>query len=548
MMRFIGDDDRKRSFVLPSRVVLTSGKVEGAENLLQERPMMLHFNEQCLAWLDNRESHENAGILLDFGRELHGGIRLLCPEVSPRARVRIRFGESVGEALTPVGERGATNDHDVRDFEVAMPWLSDQEWGQTGFRFVYLELLGEEAYVAFKATTAVFVRRDLPYRGSFRCNDPRVNEIFDTAAYTCHLCMQTHLWDGIKRDRLIWIGDSHPEMLTIRSVFGRQEILEDSLTALKEATPLPGWMNTMPTYSLWWLYILADWYRYTGDRQFPDTHKAYILDLTDILLNHIDEQGLMNLGDFFLDWPSRGAPDAMTGVQALAVQALEGVQELLPLWEEPERQQRVATAVRTLRGYLPTDATYKPAVAMAYLAGMISKEQAGAKLSGGVSGYSTFMSYYLLTATAKALDMTTALQNMRTYYGGMLDRGATTFWEDFHIEWLDGSAPLDRLPREGEKDIHGDFGDHCYRQYRHSLCHGWSSGPVPFLMENVLGIHFDSPGGSHITLSPDLGDLTYAEGRYPLPQGGEVWVRCEQTPDGLHTVYTAPEGIVVTVR
>jgi alpha-L-rhamnosidase len=39
-------------------------------------------------------------------------------------------------------------------------------------------------------------------------------------ADTVHLCMQDYLWDGIKRDRLVWIGDMHPEVSTINAVFG----------------------------------------------------------------------------------------------------------------------------------------------------------------------------------------------------------------------------------------------------------------------------------------------------------------------------------------
>lgn len=44
-----------------------------------------------------------------------------------------------------------------------------------------------------------------------------------------------------------------------------------------------------------------------------------------------------------------------------------------------------------------------------------------------------------------------------------------------------------RIVPEGKVDIHGAYGDYCYNGYRHSLCHGWSSGPCPWLTEHVLG-------------------------------------------------------------
>ena len=42
--------------------------------------------------------------------------------------------------------------------------------------------------------------------------------------------MQDYLWDGIKRDRLVWIGDMHPETRTILAVFGDHEIVPRAWT------------------------------------------------------------------------------------------------------------------------------------------------------------------------------------------------------------------------------------------------------------------------------------------------------------------------------
>lgn len=100
----------------------------------------------------------------------------------------------------------------------------------------------------------------------------------------------------------------------------------------------------------------------------------------------------------------------------------------------------------------------------------------------GAKGMSTFMSYYLLKAVA-CKDLDKAIELLKQYYGGMLSVGATSFWEDFNIDWLKGSSRIDELPKVGEKDIHGDFGGYCYVGFRHSLCHGWSSGPASFLLE-----------------------------------------------------------------
>ena len=102
--------------------------------------------------------------------------------------------------------------------------MSDMRFGDSGFRFARLDFF-EGGIISIKNIYAAFEYRDLKRLGSFECSDSVINKIFDTAAYTVELCMQNMLWDGIKRDRLVWIGDVHPEMLSILSLFGADKCI-----------------------------------------------------------------------------------------------------------------------------------------------------------------------------------------------------------------------------------------------------------------------------------------------------------------------------------
>lgn len=66
-----------------------------------------------------------------------------------------------------------------------------------------------------------------------------------------------------------------------------------------------------------------------------------------------------------------------------------------------------------------------------------------------LKGLSTFLCYYVMRARAEANDMRGTLNLIRRYYGGMLDLGATTFFEDFDLEWTKGAKPLDSLLAPG---------------------------------------------------------------------------------------------------
>ena len=93
--------------------------------------------------------------------------------------------------------------------------------------------------------------------------------------------------------------------------------------------------------------------------------------------------------------------------------------------------------------------------------------------------------------------------------------------------------------------IHGDNGAFCYKGFRHSLCHGWSSAPTAFLAEEVLGIHILEAGCRKLLIKPNLGNLSWAKGDYPTPFG-VVSVSCKKNVDGsIKTEWTAPKGIEI---
>ena len=154
------------------------------------------------------------------------------------------------------------------------------------------------------------------------------------------------------------------------------------------------------------------------------------------------------------------------------------------------------------------------------------------------------MSYFILKALAESSGIDKAVEIMKDYYGGMLSRGATSFWEDFNVEWLDGSGRIDEITPSGLKDLHGDHGAYCYKGFRHSLCHGWSCGPVQFLTEKVLGIEVLSAGCKKIAINPDLGNLEYVKGKFPTPYG-VVGINAEKQNGKTVVSISSPKGIEI---
>ena len=545
-------DNRVREFLFPKRIVDFSKTVVNPENLLKEKELQIATCEDNLTYF-------NCGdfIILDFGEEYYGGIRILTKnciddnEENKPCTVRIRFGESLTETCINVGEKGATNDHAVRDMNVVLGSHSDMEFGNTGFRFVRIDFLTPGVYTKIKNIVAVYVHRELNQLGYFKCNDENVNEIYRVATRTINLCMQSMLWDGIKRDKLVWIGDMHPEMMSIRCLYGDDYCIEQGLDHVVNQFKLPVFINDKPSYSMWFVIILHDWYIQNKNTEFVKKHLTYIDDLFKVLDKLVDAEGNMHFDGYFFDWPSHdtsfsdagGTQNSINGVKSIFVMSLT---RAIKLFEIFGKDTTLLIALKNrLLSHEEGPSTNKQALAFDVLSGQKELDQDcyNKLVAGGAKGLSTFMSYYILKVVAKK-DVKAALDIMRAYFGGMISRGATTFWEDFNIDWLEDTGRIDEFPKEGQKDIHGDKGAYCYEGFRHSFCHAWSTGPIPFLTEDILGIKVLEPGCKKVSICPNLGDLEYAEGAYPTPFG-LIKVNCKKIDGKVNVQIDKPAEIEI---
>lgn len=529
-----------RTYLTPTRIVWMSdstGKtIRNAEILLKPGNGQSVLNKDKGFQLKN-SSTELPVIILDFGKQIQGGLEFVTTINNEKKmpRLRVRFGESVSETMSNVGENGATNEHAMRDIIIQLPWLGRMETGNSGFRFVSLQLLDPDSKIELKELSAISSKRELPYLGSFKCNDERLNQIWMTGAYTVHLNMQDYLWDGIKRDRLVWVGDLHPEVMTVNSVFGYNEVVPKSLDLIRELTPLPAWMNGLGSYSMWWIIIHKDWYKYQGNLEYLKQQKTYLFQLLKLLATKIDDSGKEKLeGGRFLDWPSSENPKAVhAGLQSMMVMTFQAGAELSTVLGDKSMVDFCNSTILKLKKHVPEANKSKQAASLLALSGLVPAEQSNSEIlsKDGVHNMSTFYGYYMLKARAEAGDFQGALDNIREYWGGMLDLGATTFWEDFDINWMKNANRIDEPVAEGKVDVHAAYGDYCYKGFRHSLCHGWASGPTSWLSEYVLGVKVIEAGCKVVKIEPHLGDLNWVEGSFPTPYG-VINIRHEKQSNG----------------
>ncbi len=138
-----------RSYVEPTRIVWisdTTGRyIKNSDALLKPFSGQVSVASKQFATLRS-DSTTTASVLLDFGRELHGGLKIssaIREQMRP-LKLRIRLGESVTEAMSDVTEQpnrqNATNEHSLRDATIEVPWLGSTTFGNSGFRFARIDL------------------------------------------------------------------------------------------------------------------------------------------------------------------------------------------------------------------------------------------------------------------------------------------------------------------------------------------------------------------------------------------------------------------------
>lgn len=554
MLKFI-DGDRRASrrefcmrYLLPKAVIKCDGEVKKVENLFIKKTLQIGLCEQCVTEINGK-----GYIILDFGKEISGGVRILNYSTEGANRVRIRFGESVGETCAEIGEKGATNDHSVRDMIVSLQRYSDMTFGQTGFRFVRIDFLSGKCSIK-SVVAAEDEKRE--YIGSFESDDKLLNEIWHTAAETLNLCIKNgYLWDGIKRDRLVWIGDIYPETKAAYCLFGNIAEIKNSLIFCREQTPEGSWMNNIPAYSAWWLMNLCEYYFRSDDKEFVIENRAFAERILNDLCACVNEDGDVNFPFNFIDWATHYAADSDEPADESLLKKYEEtagtnyllrmtIDKMRPLFKEFGFNAEIAEkAYKRLNKKAYDIKKHKQIAAFGVLAGEKNAQNEKVMLCGGAKGLTTFLNYFIFTALEEYGRHAEVFDMIKTYYGKMLELGATTFWEDFDVEWAENAAKIDEMPGGDKKDIHGDFGRFCYKGYRHSLCHGWSSGVVAYMSENILGIN--KIGCDEYSVKPNMYGLNKLKGSYPTPYG-EIIVECEKMADGsLKTDVHAPDCIKI---
>ncbi|AEV99890.1 alpha-rhamnosidase [Niastella koreensis] len=473
----------------------------------------------------------NGSLLVDFGKETFGYIRL--HGLQGKGKVSLYYGESKEEALS-------TGSCETLDrVEVNADSKMDSVMVLTkAFRFVNVQA---EGGVTLDSVSMLYEYLPVENRGAFRCSDTGINKIWDVAAYTMHLCTREFFIDGIKRDRWIWSGDAYQSYLMNYYLFYDVPTVNRTLMALRGKDPVTSHINTIMDYTFYWFLGIYDLYRYTGDKTFIQQFYPRMQSMMDYCLSRRNKDGMMQglSGDWiFIDWaPGLSKKGEVSFEQMLFCRSLETMALCANMVNDSKNEALYKQLAADMRAKLfsvywneskhalvhsrvdgkPTDNVTRYANMFGIFFNYFNEEQKQAVkknvlLNDNIQKITTpYMRFYELEALCVMGEQKYVLNEMKNYWGGMLNAGATSFWEEYN-------------PSKSGADHYSMYG----RQFGKSLCHAWGASPIYLLGKYYLGVQPTSPGYATWTAEPVLGGLQWMEGKVPTPHG-DINVYCSTT-------------------
>jgi alpha-L-rhamnosidase len=398
------------------------------------------------------------------------------------------------------------------------------------FRYVKVEIETADEPLIMDDLSSIFTGYPFKLKSTFDIGSPTLTQIFNTGWHTARLCATETYMDCPYYEQLQYVGDTRIQCMVSMYNSGDDRLVRNAITQIDNSRLAEGITQSrypsslpqhIPTFSLWWIGMLSDYYRYGKD---PDFVKQFLPGVRQVLWffkQHQQQDGRLNNPPYwqFTDWTEKGGwrngmpPIGNDGCAApldlqllLAYQtaaALEknlGMNDFVSLYNKEaallqktirekywdETKQLVADNIDKINFSQHTNT-------LAIITGLVQDEaskQLALKIVNDttLTEASIYFKYYVNQALAKAGLGDTYLSQLDIWEES-LKQGLTTWPEE---------SPLNTT---------------------RSDCHAWGASPNIEFFRIVLGIDSDAAGFSKIKIEPHLGTLKKASGTMPHPQG-----------------------------
>lgn len=379
---------------------------------------------------------------------------------------------------------------------------------------------------------------DCAFRGSFECNDPFLNTLWQKCRRTLYICMRDNYMDCPDRERGQWIGDVSSQVSQTFYSLGRSS---DKLTT-KCVSDFVRWKHgavlrgnvpgrhalELPSQSLHAISdhgILIPYYQNTGD--LSPIREAYPSIIDYLKLWRTQANGMVNPRHGNWHWFDHlGHQDKTVMENVWYYAALKAASEMGALIKDEAGHEWLESRITAIEanfdktfwkpdGYR-SNLTDERANALAVVFGLAGKDKYPVirKILTTQENCTPYMEAYVLEALFMMGYADDAFVRMKKRYEGMVNASTTTLWEDFS-KWG-------------------------------TLNHAWSGAPLTLMCKYGAGIAPIEPGWKAFSVLPHPGPLTKIKVTVPSV-AGDIPLAINKGNDSFRLTLQSPKGTKAVV-
>jgi|WetSurMetagenome_2_1015567.scaffolds.fasta_scaffold33770_1 alpha-L-rhamnosidase len=398
------------------------------------------------------------------------------------------------------------------------------------FRYLQLTVQTHSDPMVIDDVYGTFTGYPFTMNAEFTCDNKDIQKIMDIGWRTARSCAMETYMDCPYYEQLQYIGDSRIQALISYYNSGDDRLARKALDQMDHSRIAEGLTMSrhpsfspqiIPTFSLWYIGMLYDFWMYRNDSAYVKEKIAGTRTILDFFNHYQQADGSLahvpywNFTDWVNhpDWSSGTAPEGTNGNSCILDMQLLWAYQLAAQLEKHLGMQAYADLylARTTQLSATIQAKYwdgqkrlyadtpgkdkfsQHANALAILTQLASDSMAGeigTKMLGDskLAPASIYFKYYLHQALNIA-GMGNDYLNWLGKWQENIDMGLTTWAEDSEINTA------------------------------RSDCHAWGASPNIEFYRIVLGIDSDAPGFARVKIEPHLGAMQKVSGEIPHPAG-----------------------------
>ena len=467
------------------------------------------------------------------------------------AEIKVIYAEALFDDIKNKGHRDSINGksiHGVYDIFLA-DGGSNRSFTSISyrtFRYVQIEITIGDQPLTITKFGSWFTGYPFEKKAMFATSDPQLSKVFDVGFRTARLCAYDTYMDCPYWERLQYIGDTRIQAFVSYYVTGDDRLARNAIEQFEWSMTYDGLTNSrypselpqfIPNYSLVWITMVHDYFKYRHDPQFVKSFLPGIRRVIDHFEQYLTDDKMMRLQPYwdFFDHSfsakkiaAESQNKTLTNNTLFYAYVLDMSAELFAYYKENGESEKYATLSRELKAAvqkncwdaargLYADSPDKKHFSMhnnimAVLCDMVPPQEQAALLRKIVEDQSItkttlYFDFYLGRAMSKA--------GAGDQYYAQLDK-----WKDLL------KLGLTTFPEGVDR----------------SECHAWSASPDFEMLATFCGIESDAPGFEKVLIRPQLQSLSKVQGSIPH-WAGKLDVAFEKKGEGLTGKVILPKGI-----